>query len=49
MEIAINEQINKELYSEYLYLSMQAFFAVKTWMALPIGWMCNAKKNTFIQ
>ncbi|MDD3534685.1 MAG: ferritin [Candidatus Cloacimonetes bacterium] len=24
---AINEQINKELYSEYLYLSMQAWFA----------------------
>ncbi|HPA24087.1 MAG TPA: ferritin [Candidatus Cloacimonas sp.] len=29
MEIAINEQINKELYSEYLYLSMQAFFAAQ--------------------
>lgn len=35
---AINEQINKELYSEYLYLSMQAWFAnesldgMATWM-----------------
>lgn len=26
MEKALNEQINKELYSEYLYLSMQAYF-----------------------
>lgn len=27
MEKAFNEQINKELYSEYLYLGMKAFFA----------------------
>ncbi|MBN2415314.1 ferritin [bacterium] len=27
LEEAINEQINKELYSEYLYLSMAAYFA----------------------
>ena len=27
MQEAINEQINKELYSSYLYLSMAAFFA----------------------
>ncbi len=26
METAFNEQINKEFYSEYLYLSMQAYF-----------------------
>ena len=26
MEKAFNDQINKELYSEYLYLSMQAYF-----------------------
>ena len=26
MEKAFNEQINKELYSEYLYLAMQAYF-----------------------
>lgn len=26
MENAFNDQINKELYSEYLYLSMQAYF-----------------------
>jgi ferritin len=27
MTEAINEQINRELYSEYLYISMQAWFA----------------------
>ena len=27
LEKAINQQINKELYSEYLYVSMQAWFA----------------------
>lgn len=30
MQEAINEQINKELYSSYLYLSMAAFFENKT-------------------
>ncbi len=29
MQDAINEQINKELYSSYLYLSMAAYFADK--------------------
>ena len=29
MQDAINEQINKELYSSYLYLSMAAYFANK--------------------
>lgn len=39
MEKAINEQINKELFSEYLYISMQAWFAgqnldgMATWMS----------------
>ncbi|NLK50533.1 MAG: ferritin [Candidatus Cloacimonetes bacterium] len=39
MEKAINEQINRELFSEYLYLSMQAWFAgenldgMASWMA----------------
>ncbi len=38
LEKAINEQINKELFSEYLYTSMQAWFAnenldgMATWM-----------------
>ena len=27
MQDAINEQINRELFSEYLYISMQAWFA----------------------
>lgn len=39
MEKAINEQINKELFSEYLYVAMQAWFAgqnldgMAAWMA----------------
>lgn len=38
LEKAINEQINRELFSEYLYISMQAWFAAEnldgmaTWM-----------------
>jgi ferritin len=38
MQEAINEQINKELFSSYLYLSMAAYFASKN---LPgfAGWM----------
>lgn len=38
MQDAINEQINRELFSEYLYISMQAWFAnqnldgMATWM-----------------
>jgi ferritin len=40
LEKAINEQINRELYSEYLYLSIQAWFSAQnldgfaTWMAV---------------
>lgn len=40
MQNAINDQINKELYSSYLYLSMSAFFVHKnlpgfaTWMSV---------------
>lgn len=40
LEKAINEQINRELYSEYLYVSMQAWFAGQNldgfanWMAV---------------
>src|SRR5512139_1231743 len=43
MQDAINEQINKELYSSYLYLSMAAYFADKNlpgfarWMHLQEG------------
>jgi ferritin len=43
MQDAINEQINKELYSSYLYLSMAAFFENKNltgfahWMLIQEG------------
>jgi ferritin len=43
MQDAINEQINKELYSSYLYLSMAAYFASKNlpgfskWMHIQAG------------
>lgn len=43
MQDAINEQINKELYSSYLYLSMQAYFEDKNlpgfakWMHMQEG------------
>jgi len=38
MEAALNEQINKEWYSAYLYKSMQAWFEGKA-MAGMAGWM----------
>ena len=43
MQKAINEQINKELYSSYLYLSMAAYFENKnlpgfaSWMQVESG------------
>jgi ferritin len=43
MQDAVNEQINKELYSSYLYLSMAAYFANKNlpgfskWMHVQAG------------
>jgi len=43
MQAAINEQINKELFSSYLYLSMAAYFADKNlqgfskWMHIQAG------------
>jgi len=43
MQKAINEQINKEFYSSYLYLSMAAFFENKNlpgfakWMHIQVG------------
>ncbi len=42
MEQAFNEQINKELFSEYLYLSMQAYFerlnlaGFTNWMSVQV-------------
>ena len=43
MQAAINEQINKELYSSYLYLSMAAYFEDKNlpgfanWMSVQVS------------
>ena len=43
MQKAINEQINKELYSSYLYLSMSAYFETKNlagfakWLRMQAG------------
>lgn len=43
MQDAMNEQINKELFSEYLYLSMAAYFAARNlsgfahWMSMQAG------------
>ena len=31
----LNDQINKELYSAYLYLDMANFYAAKGWTASP--------------
>ena len=38
LEKAFNDQINKELYSEYLYLSMQAYFE-RTGLTGFVNWM----------
>lgn len=39
LEKALNEQLNYELYSAYLYLSMKAFFAKSAWCGFK-QWMC---------
>ena len=44
MQAAFLDQINKELYSEYLYLSMKAYFTHHN----LIGWMFKFKKNTLM-
>lgn len=44
---AINEQINKELFSEYLYISMQAWFANQNLDGMA-GWMdAQGKEERF--
>ncbi len=44
MQKAINEQINKELYSAYLYLSMQAYFEAEDWSGFA-SWMNRQAKE----
>lgn len=47
MITAINEQINKELFSEYLYLSMQAWFADQNLDGMA-NWMnAQSKEENF--
>ncbi|MDP3442176.1 MAG: ferritin, partial [Ignavibacteria bacterium] len=38
MEKALNDQINAELYSSYLYLSMASFFESQSWLGFA-KWM----------
>ncbi len=44
MEKAINEQINKEFYSAYLYLSMSAYFENEDWQGFA-KWMNEQAKE----
>ncbi len=44
MEKAINEQINKEFYSAYLYLSMAAYFENQDWSGFA-SWMNGQAKE----
>lgn len=47
LEKAINEQINKELFSEYLYISMQAWFAAQNLDGMA-NWMdAQGKEERF--
>lgn len=45
MQAAINDQINKELYSEYLYLSMAAWFAAKGLKGFENWMRCQVKEE----
>jgi len=47
LEKAINEQINKEIFSEYLYISMQAWFAAQNLDGMA-NWMdAQGKEERF--
>ena len=45
MNEAMNEQVAKEFYAEYLYLSMAVEFAEKAWMALQIGFQTSRRRT----
>ena len=45
MQEALNKQINAEIYSAYLYLSMSAHFQSVTWLASRTGCVCSGKKS----
>lgn len=44
---AINEQINKELFSEYLYLAMQAWFANESLDGMAVWMNAQAQEEHF--
>ncbi len=45
IEKAINEQINAELYSSYLYLSMAAYFEANNWLGFAAWMKIQAKEE----
>lgn len=47
MQDAINEQINKELYSEYLYLSMAAYFEAQNLPGFANFFVVQAQEERF--
>ena len=45
LEDELNKQLNAEMYSAYLYLSMSAYLSKKTLMGSLIGCSYNLKKS----
>ena len=45
MEEALNYQLNRELYSGYLYLAMAAYFDDQVFLALPTGCVSRPRRN----
>lgn len=45
MAKAINDQINRELYSAYLYLAMSAYFEDLTSRGLRGGFACSIRRK----
>ncbi len=41
----LNEQVNKEFYSAYLYLDFSNFYTEQAWTALPTGTMCRRRRS----
>lgn len=41
----LNTQINKELYSAYLYLDIANFYDKRVWTDLPTGMKFRPKRN----
>ena len=41
----LNDQINKEFYSAYLYLDFSNYYVALAWMALPTGIKYRLRKS----